>query len=208
MSRISSSGRAPASQALGQRLRAGGADRFQQAGVDRLHHPVGRRLGGHRPEQGLLAAQHAEVCDVIAAVGDRDGEVAQDDAGVVGAAALPRRRHRLRERRGEPEPVGQLDQQKGAGVGDEPLAVRPDFYGLRRRLCLHLPGVLLGRWEWVSQTAFSRPKRTLPEGFLRSLIGGSRLGSVRAVRTYLHHVRSLCGRDMSPDAEDDPVGTF
>ena len=40
---------------------------------------------------------------------------------------------------------GVLDQQVGPCVGDEPLAVRPDFYGLARRLCLHLPGVLLGR---------------------------------------------------------------
>jgi hypothetical protein len=46
---------------LGQRLGAGCADRFEQAGVDRLQHPVGRRLGGHHPEQRLLAAQHAEV---------------------------------------------------------------------------------------------------------------------------------------------------
>ena len=70
----------------GQRLGAGGADRFEQAGVDRLEHPVGGRLRGHRPEQRLLAAQNAEVRDVIAAVGDRHGEVAQDDAGVVGAS--------------------------------------------------------------------------------------------------------------------------
>ena len=106
---------------------------------------------------------------MIAAVGDRDGEVAQDDAGVVGGAALSGRRHRLGERRGEPEPVGQLDQEKGPGVGDEPLAVRPDFYGLARRLCLHLPGVLLGLGNGLSQTAFSRAKRTLPDGFLRCL---------------------------------------
>lgn len=56
---------------------------------------------------------------MIAAVGDRDGEVAKDDAGVVGGAALAGRRHR----RGEAEPVGQLDQEVGAGVEDEPLAV-------------------------------------------------------------------------------------
>ena len=79
---------------LGHRLGPGGADRFEQAGVDRLHHPVGRRLRGHCPEQSLLAAQHAEVRDAIAAVGDGDGKVAQDDAGVVGGAALAGARHR------------------------------------------------------------------------------------------------------------------
>jgi hypothetical protein len=142
----------------GQRHRAGGADRFQEVAVDRLQHPVGGALGGHRPEQGLLAAQDAEVCDVVAAIGDRDREIAQDDAGVMGASALPARRHRLREAGGEPEPIGQLDQEIGAGVGDEPLAVRPDFYGLRRRLCLHLPGVLLGRCEYVGKPHSQDPR--------------------------------------------------
>ena len=102
---------------------------------------------------------------MIAAVGNCDGEVAQDDARVMGASALSGRRHRRREGGGEPEPVSQFDQQQGPGMGDEALAVRPDFYGLRRLLCLHLPGVLLGLGEWVGKTAFSRPKRTLPDGF-------------------------------------------
>jgi hypothetical protein len=128
---------------LCQRHRAGGADRFEQAGVDRLQHPVGRRLRRHRSEQRLLVAQHAQVGEVIAAIGDRDREVAQDDTGVVGGAALPARRHCLRERRRQRQPIGQLDQEEGASVGDQALGVRPDFYGLVRRLCLHLPGVLL-----------------------------------------------------------------
>ena len=143
---------------LGQRLRPGGAERFQGQRVDGLDHPVGRRLRRHRPEQRLLAAQHTEVRDVIAAVGDRDREVAQDDAGVVRGAAHSGQRHRLGERSGEAEPVGQLDQQVGAGVGDEPLAVRPDFYGLRCRLCLHLPGVLLGLWEWARKPHSQEPR--------------------------------------------------
>jgi hypothetical protein len=104
---------------------------------------------------------------VIAAVGHRHGEVAQDHAGVMGASALPARRHRLRERRGEPDPIGQLDQQKGAGVGDEALAVRPDFYGLRRRLCLHLPGVLLGRGM-----GFRKPHSQDPRGRSRRVSSG------------------------------------
>lgn len=52
-------------------------------------------LGGDLPEQSLLAAQDAEVGDVIATVGDRHGKVAQYGAGVVGGAALAGRRHRL-----------------------------------------------------------------------------------------------------------------
>lgn len=118
---------------------------------------MGGGLRGDRPEQRLLAAQDAEVGDVITAVGDGDGEVAHDNAGVVGAAALSGWPHRPRERLREPEAVGQLDQEIGPGVGDEPLAVRPDFYGLRRRLCLHLPGVLLGLWEWARKPHSQEP---------------------------------------------------
>ncbi len=64
------------------------SNRFQQAGVDGLDHPVHRALGGER-EQRSLVGQHADVGDALPAVGDRDGEVAQDRSGVVGRAALP-----------------------------------------------------------------------------------------------------------------------
>jgi hypothetical protein len=47
------------------------------------------------PNSACWHAQHAEISHVIAAVGDGDGKVAQDDAGVVGATALASRRHRL-----------------------------------------------------------------------------------------------------------------
>jgi hypothetical protein len=59
-------------------------------------------------------------------------------------------------------------------VGDEALAVRPDFYGLARRLCLHLPGVLLGRCEWVGKPHSQDPRgrsRRVPQ----VLAGGSGL---------------------------------
>src|SRR6476659_2466630 len=92
----------------------------------------------------------------------------------MGRAALAGRRHRHRKRRSEAYAVGQLDQEIGAGVRDEPFAVRPDFYGLARRLCLHLPGVLLSRWEWVG-----KPHSQDPGGRSRQvsqvLIGGSGL---------------------------------
>ncbi len=128
---------------------------------------MGCRLRCNHPEQRLLAAQDTEVTDVIAAVGDRDREVAQDNAGVVDTAALSGRRHRRRQTCGEPEPVGQFDQEIGTRVGDEPLAVRPDFYGLARCLCLHLPGVLLGLWEWAR-----KPHSQDPRGRTRQVSSG------------------------------------
>ena len=136
--------------------------------LDRLENPVGCALRGDRPEQSLLAAQHAEVREAIAAVGDRHGEVAHDDTWIVSGAALAGRRHRLRECRRQLEPVGQLHQQEGAGVGDEPLAVRPDFYGLRCRLCLHLPGVLL-----ALGMGFRKPHSHQPRGRSRRVSSGA-----------------------------------
>jgi len=58
-----------------------------------------------------LAAQHPKIRDVVAAVGDRDREIAHDDTGIVNRTALPTRRQRRRQRVGEPEPISQLDQQ-------------------------------------------------------------------------------------------------
>ena len=121
------------------------SNRFQQARVDRLDRPVGCPLGGDRPEERLLVAQHAEVGDAVPAIGDRDDQVAQDDAGIVGGATFSGGRHRRGKPGCESEPISQLDQQASPGMRDDPFGVRPDFYGLARRLCLHLPGVLLGR---------------------------------------------------------------
>ena len=45
-------------------------------------------------------------------------------------------------------------------MGDEPLAVRSDFYGLSRRLCLHFLGVLLGgSANRISQEPGGRSRR-------------------------------------------------
>jgi hypothetical protein len=62
--------------------------------------PYGLRCAGgpsrvHRGDRALTGAQHAEVTDAVPAVGDRDGEVAKDDSGIVRGAALSGRRHCL-----------------------------------------------------------------------------------------------------------------
>jgi hypothetical protein len=65
-------------------------------------------------------------------------------------------------------------------VGDEPFAVRPDFYGLRRRLCLHLPGVLLARGM-----GFRKPHSQEPRG-------RSRMASSGAYRYFRVNGRGVC----------------
>lgn len=135
------------------------ADPLQAAFVDGAQDPVDGGLGGDRSEQVGLAAEDAEVGDAVAAVGDRDGEVAEDDAGLVGRAALSGRRHRRREGRGEAEPVAELGEQEGAGVGDQAFAVRANFYLCAERFRFHLRGVLSG-----SRSGFSNPHSQAPGG--------------------------------------------
>jgi hypothetical protein len=56
--RLEASARVPSAL---QGFRPSDGGRFQDHGVDRLDRPVGGALRGDRPEQGLLAAKHAEV---------------------------------------------------------------------------------------------------------------------------------------------------
>lgn len=62
----------------------GGADPIEQLLVDRVDHPVGGRIGGDAAEQLGLAAQHAQIRQTIAAVGDRHDQVADNNARIVG----------------------------------------------------------------------------------------------------------------------------
>jgi hypothetical protein len=131
---------------------------------------VGRRLRCDRSEECVLATQDAEITDAVAALGDCHREVAQDDSGIVGRAALAGRRHRLRKRLGEAGPVGQLAQEKYSCMRDKTFAVRRDFYLCVERSSFHLPGVLLGSPNRSSQTAFSRAGRTFPGGSVKALL--------------------------------------
>jgi hypothetical protein len=126
-------------------LGAGGSDLGQKLGVDRLDDPVGGALGGDLAEEDLLAEQDAEVGDAVAAVGDRDGEVAQDDSRIVSGAALAGGRHRARERLGEAGAVGELGDQKRPRVGDQSLTVRRDFYRSPPGSCFT---IWVSSWVW------------------------------------------------------------
>jgi hypothetical protein len=111
---------------------------------DLFDHPPGGRGGGDRAEQLRLVAQHRQVAQGIAAVGQHDRQVPQHRARVV---AVPRRVATAcppRQGGGQPEPVGQLDQERRAGVADHPVAVAGDFEAGTRVGSLHPQGALLG----------------------------------------------------------------
>jgi len=70
------------------------ADAAQGGVVDGLQGPPRRRRRRHLPEQGGLVAQHRQIRDRLAAVGERHRQVDQDPAPVMAARPLPCRGHR------------------------------------------------------------------------------------------------------------------
>ena len=134
----------------------------EQLLVDRLQHPVRRGLRRPRAEQPLLTPIRVDVGHAIAAVGEHHRHIPQHPPGVVRRPTLPRPGQRLRQRRGQPDPVGQLDHQRHAGVRHQPLSVRRHFYRFETNRWLHQLGVLLGRGRDLQQSRFSRPGRTFP----------------------------------------------
>jgi hypothetical protein len=55
----------------------GSLDPLQHALLDRLHHPPGGGLGGHLSEQAGLVAEHLQVREAVAAVGQGYRQVHQ-----------------------------------------------------------------------------------------------------------------------------------
>ena len=101
-------------------------------------HSVGVR--GHRPEQLVLIPQHRQVRHHPAAVGDQHRGVGQHPAPVVHRGE-PAPAQRLRQRAGQPGPVGQQPQRRGPGVRHDPVPA--DFHGQiprPRGKLIHLKG--------------------------------------------------------------------
>lgn len=127
---------------MARALRVGGAKGLEQLGLggEPIDQAVGGRIGGERPEQRRLLAERAEVAERLTAAREHHREVADDDAGIVAAAALAHAPEPARERPGEARLVGDLAEQRAAGVGDQSLSVRGDFYVYRATISLHLQG--------------------------------------------------------------------
>jgi hypothetical protein len=91
---------------------------------DLLDHPPRRRRGSHRAEQLGLLAEGGQVAQAVAPVGQHHYQVPQHRTRIVaipaglGAARPPA------QRTSQPEPVGQLTQQRRPGVADHTVAVQ------------------------------------------------------------------------------------
>ena len=125
--------------ALARRL-AGGADALELRLADPLQRPKGGGVRGDVAEQVGLVAKRGQVGQVLAALTEGDEQVAQDLAVGVGGAALAGRRQGLGKPRGQPQPVGQVGEQKRAGLRAETLAVRRHLYRFELSVSIHLQG--------------------------------------------------------------------
>ena len=107
--------RAPASQTRAQRHKSD-----PKLFVDRLEHPVRRRLRRPRTEQSLLPAIRLDVRHAIATVGEHHRHVTQQAARVVRRAPLARRGQRVRERVCEPGAVGSSTSSAASACDTDP----------------------------------------------------------------------------------------
>jgi hypothetical protein len=127
----------------GTGVRPGGAQPSQPVGVlgGALDSPPGGGGRGDRAEQLRLVAQHRQVTQAVTAVGQHHRQVPQH--GRVRMPAAPAVRLTPAKRPGQPEAVGQLPQQRRAGVPDHAGPVGGDFEAAGRVGSLHPQGALL-----------------------------------------------------------------
>ena len=122
----------------GDRLR----DLAQLERARRLQRSPRGRDRGDRTEELLLLAQRREIREAVRPVGDRDGEVGEHDARVMGVPGDPALTHCHRHRPGETGAIGKLGEQRRARVGDEVPPVRGYFRSTDRAITVHLQGAL------------------------------------------------------------------
>jgi hypothetical protein len=134
-------------------VRPGGPQPGQPIGVvgDPLDDPPGGRGRSHRAEQFRLVAQGGQVAQALATIGQHHRPVTQHGRVRVpmGARLVPV------QRPGQPEPVGQLPQQRRAGMADHAGDVGGDFEAGRRVGSLHPQDALLDRDCDLQTAAFS-----------------------------------------------------
>jgi len=156
----------PASTGLGvlrPRERPGlspsGAQSRDRRSVDPSQYLPCRRGRGHRAEHLRLLAQHREIADRLAAVGEQHRQIHRDAARHVPAGALTQGREHVDERGFQPGGLCQIRQQPGPGVADDASPVARDGELGTRRSSLHLEGAFL-----LEELTLDKPDHSSSEG--------------------------------------------
>jgi hypothetical protein len=107
-----------------------GAQRVDRVGVagDLIDHPKRRRVRRCPAEQRGLIADHRHVRQTVAAIGKHHCQVPDDAAAIVAASPQLQRAELPRQRPRQAGLVGDLGQQRAAGMRHQARSVRRDFY--------------------------------------------------------------------------------
>jgi hypothetical protein len=84
-----------------------------------------------------LFCEGAHVGQAVRAVGYGDGQMGQDDTGIVGVPGDPAVLHGHRHGRGQPAAISQLGEQRGTSMADQILAVGYHFGATDRATTVH-----------------------------------------------------------------------
>ena len=90
-------------------------NRPEPAVVESGDETPGSCIRGDLTEEGRPVSQGSEVSEAVAAV----GEIAHEPTRIVARAPLAHIRQRLAEGGGQPDAIGETDDERGAGAGDE-----------------------------------------------------------------------------------------
>lgn len=131
------------------RRRAGRPQQAQQRLIHGGQDPPRRRGGGHSPEQLRLLAQHREIGDGLAAVGEHHRHIGQHPPRVMRRAALPQPRQDLGVALGQPRGISKIREQPGPRVGGDTPPIGRDHQARACRCSVHLRSASLGRRTWT-----------------------------------------------------------
>ena len=127
---------------------------------DPVDHPKRRRGRRDRTEQRRLIADHAQVGQAIAAIGEHHRQIANHAATVMAAGPQPRLAQRRRQRPRQTGLVGHSGQQRAARMRHQPRSVRRDFYGYLAPPCVTFKVILPSRSFRPRQPEQSLLRRT------------------------------------------------
>jgi hypothetical protein len=159
--------------------------------VDRPQHAVRRGFRRARTEQALPPLIRRHVGHAVAAVGQHHRHVPEHSPRIVRRATLPRLSQRLRQPPAQPDPGGQLRQQRRAACDTNPSPSAETFDRSKTSRPVHQLGVLPGRRSRLQHSRFSHgPRGRHPVPALRP-IGGSLLAPRRGDMAVSAPVRRL-----------------
>ena len=113
----------------------------------------------HLTEQVGLIAQHRDVGDRVTAIGEHHRHIDQHLTTVMATATLLGRCHRRRQRRRQPDLIGEIGQQSRTGMVHDPGAATGELDARPATITLHHGSALLVGGLGSRQTRVSRTRR-------------------------------------------------